>query len=79
MPTLIPFPSLHAVPGHSETRRLPVAEPLRFPKVQHDTEAAESRLPEGESHGPEYGQLPRARAMHDEIVGLIRAVRGRFG
>jgi len=81
MQTIIPFPVLHAVGSERERRPPPASPPLCFPGQNDSAETAEPPppLPEGESTAPEPGQLPRARALNADIVGLIKAVRGRFG
>ncbi|MBE2213540.1 MAG: hypothetical protein IAE82_06685 [Opitutaceae bacterium] len=50
-----------------------------FPSQATTLEPPAPKVPEGESVNHAIDQLPRARALHDEIIGLIRAVRGRFG
>jgi hypothetical protein len=79
MRTIIPFPKLHALDGDSSTRRgHPV--PAEFPSPQALAGGQVGLdLPEGESTNAAIDESLKARALHEEIVGLIRAVRSRFG
>jgi hypothetical protein len=79
MPTIIPFPKLYAIDGDICVE--PGRPRLIEPRVSDAVVAyrGDQDLPEGESTNAAIDESVKARAMHEEIVGLIRAVRSRFG
>lgn len=79
MRTVIPFPKLHAIEGDFPVRLL-TSGPAEFPANQaHGTDPSGPKVPEGESTNAAIDESPKARVLHQEIVGLIQAVRSRFG
>ena len=79
MRTIIPFPSIHSVGSgpNGKSRRTLVS--FRAPESTNPAPLEPQSIPEGETLGATIARLPRATALHDDIVGLIHAVRGRFG
>jgi hypothetical protein len=79
MSTIIPFPKLHTIDGVTCAQQVQPGS-VEFPST--DVVVAGQvglDLPEGESTNAAIDESLKARAMQEDIVRLIRAVRSRFG
>jgi len=79
MRTIIPFPSIHSVGGVPVGTGQRALVPFCASESTGPSPLEPQSIPEGETLGATIARLPRASALHDGIVGLIHAVRGRFG
>ena len=79
MRTISPFPSIHSVGGVPAGKSRRTLVPFRASEFPSPSTVESQGVPEGETMGATIARLPRAAALHADIVGLIHAVRGRFG
>lgn len=79
MRTIIPFPLFRCVGDDPVLRKRLRGPVIRFSSHETGPGSCRTDLPEGETVDTAISQMPRAKALSDGIIGLISAVRGRFG